>query len=96
MILLLVIFGLMSGCFLSVLVGIFGAQRRLGFGWTFLLSLLFTPLVGLICALLSDPLPAAANRRYGCFGCLFAVLGLLCLAAFLFVLLTGAASLAAL
>ena len=26
-------FGLMSGCFLSVLVGIVGSKRRIGFGW---------------------------------------------------------------
>ena len=33
-------FGLMSGCFLSVLVGIVGSKRRIGFGWAFLASLL--------------------------------------------------------
>ena len=31
-------FGLMSGCFLSVLVGIVGSKRRIGFGWAFLAS----------------------------------------------------------
>ena len=36
-------FGLMSGCFLSVLVGIVGSKRRIGFGWAFLASLLLTP-----------------------------------------------------
>ena len=40
-------FGLMSGCFLSVLVGIVGSKRRIGFGWAFLASLFLTPLVGL-------------------------------------------------
>lgn len=48
-------FGLMSGCFLSVLVGIVGSKRRIGFGWAFLASLFLTPLVGLLVALISDP-----------------------------------------
>ena len=43
---LTLIFGLLSGCFLSVLVGIIGSRRRIGFGWAFLLSVIFTPLVG--------------------------------------------------
>ena len=45
---LAVIFGILSGCFLAVLVGIIGSHRRIGFGWAFLISLIFTPLVGLI------------------------------------------------
>ncbi len=79
---LVLIFGLLSGCFLSVLVGVLGSRRRIGFGWTFVISLIFTPLVGLIVALLSDPLPSV-DRRWGCFGTLFAVLGFLFLAIFL-------------
>ena len=50
---LAVIFGILSGCFLAVLVGIIGSHRRIGFGWAFLISLIFTPLVGLIVALLT-------------------------------------------
>ena len=34
---LAVIFGILSGCFLAVLVGIIGSHRRIGFGWAFLL-----------------------------------------------------------
>ena len=83
-------FGLMSGCFLSVLVGIVGSKRRIGFGWAFLISLIFTPLVGLIVALLTDPLPGG-DQRWGCIGTFIAVLGLLCLGVFLFLLLAGAA-----
>ena len=56
---LAVIFGILSGCFLAVLVGIIGSHRRIGFGWAFLISLIFTPLVGLIVALLTDPLPGS-------------------------------------
>ena len=71
-------FGLMSGCFLSVLVGIVGSKRRIGFGWAFLASLFLTPLVGLLVALISDPLPAGTDRGWaasgrcsGCSGCSF-------------------------
>ena len=87
---LIVLFGLLSGCLLSVLVGIIGSSRRIGFGWAFLLSLIFTPLVGLIIALLTDPLPGG-DQRWGCVGTLLAVLGLLCLGIFLFLMLAGAA-----
>ena len=84
---LTIIFGLLSGCFLSVLVGILGSRRNLGFGWAFLLSVVFTPLIGLICALISDPLPQGAPNRWGCLGSIMAILGLIFLATFLFLLL---------
>lgn len=91
---LIVLFGLLSGCLLAVLVGIIGSSRRIGFGLAFLLSLIFTPLVGLIITLLTDPLPGG-DRRWGCIGTSVAVLGLLCLGIFLFLLLAGAAVFAA-
>ena len=56
---LIVLFGLLSDCLLSVLVGIIGSSRRIGFGLAFLVSLIFTPLVGLIVALLTDPAASA-------------------------------------
>ncbi|BBL06013.1 hypothetical protein [Alistipes dispar] len=87
---LTVVFGILSGCLLSVLVGIIGSSRRIGFGWAFLISLIFTPLVGLIVALLTDPL-SGDDRRWGCIGTLLAILGLVFLAAFLLLLLTGGA-----
>lgn len=83
-----VIFGILSGCLLSVLVGVVGSRRRLGFGWSFLLSVLFTPIVGLVCALISEPLPGG-SQRWGCLGVLFAILGMLCLAVFILLLLAG-------
>jgi len=83
-----VIFGILSGCFLAVLVGIIGSHRRIGFGWAFLISLIFTPLVGLIVALLTDPLPGG-GQRWGCVGTVVAILGLLFFAAFLLLALTG-------
>ena len=38
---LIVLFGLLSDCLLSVLVGIIGSSRRIGFGLAFLVSLIF-------------------------------------------------------
>ena len=78
-----------------MLVGIIGSRRRIGFGWAFLLSVIFTPLVGLVVALLTDPLPGG-DQRWGCIGTFVAVLGMLFLAAFLLLLLTGGALIAAL
>ena len=82
---LIVLFGLLSDCLLSVLVG-----RRIGFGLAFLVSLIFTPLVGLIITLLTDPLPYG-GQRWGCVGTFVAILGLLFLCAFLILLLAGGA-----
>lgn len=93
MIVLTLLFGLLSGCILSVLVGVLGSRRRIGFGWAFIASLILTPFVGLIITLLSDPLPGG-NERWGCIGTFFAILGFLFLAAFLFLLLAGGAVLA--
>ncbi len=91
--LLIVFFGILSGSLLSVLVGLVGSSRRIGFGWSFLISLVFTPLVGLICVLLSDPLPGGV-RRWGCLGTLVAILGFFFFIVFLFLLLAGTAVLA--
>ncbi|MFI3293215.1 MAG: hypothetical protein SNG27_09700 [Rikenellaceae bacterium] len=77
--LLLIIFGLFSGCFLAILVGLIGSRRTIGFGWAFVLSLLFTPLVGLICALLTDPLPGYSNQKMGCIGITLSIIGALLL-----------------
>lgn len=84
----MILFGALSGCLLSVLVGVIGSRRRIGFGWAFLISLIFTPLVGLIVALLTDPLPGE-DRRWGCIGTLLALLGLVPLVVFLLLLLAG-------
>ena len=92
---LTLVFGLLGGCFLSVLVGIIGSRRRIGFGWAFFLSMIFSPLVGLIIALLTDPLPGG-DQRWGCIGTFVAILGLLFRAVFLLLLLTGGAFIAAL
>lgn len=47
-------FGLMSGCFLSVLVGIVGSKRRIGFGWAFLASLLLTVMMPKVVGVVLD------------------------------------------
>lgn len=95
MTILTVIFGILSGCLLSVLVGIVGSRRRIGFGWAFLISLVLTPLVGLIIALLTEPLPGG-DQRWGCIGTLLAILGMICFVVFMILLLAGAAVVAVL
>lgn len=85
--LLLVIFALCSGSFLSVLVGFVGARHKIGFGWTFLLSVIFTPLVGLIFALISDPLPDG-ERKWGCLGTVLAMLVLIAFVVFSLLFMT--------
>lgn len=91
MTLLVILFGLLSGCFLSILVGLIGRSRRLGFGWSFLISLFFTPLIGLLCALISDPLPADRQQGWGCIGTVVGGLGCLFLILFLLMFFTGGA-----
>lgn len=86
-------FGLLSGhLLLDVLVGLLGSRRNIGFGWTFIISALFTPLIGLIAVLISNPLPAGAEPKYGClgysFGCMGTIFMVLIVAAILFGILT--------
>ena len=84
-------FGLASGILLDVLVGLLGSRRNIGFGWAFIISAIFTPLIGLIAVLISTPLPAGSESKYGClgytFGCLGALLMVLIITALLFGLL---------
>ncbi len=85
-------FGLASGILLDVLVGLLGSRRNIGFGWAFIISVLFTPLIGLIAALISNPLPTGAEPKYGClgysFGCLGTIFIVLITAAILFGILS--------
>ena len=90
MALTLLIFGLLSDTFLAVLVGLVGARRRIGFGWTFFFSVLFTPFVGLIIALLSDKLPDG-ERNWGCLGSILAIITI-ALLVFLAMMILGAAA----
>ena len=84
----LLIFGLLSDSFLAALVGLLGARRRIGFGWTSFLSVLFTPLVGLIVCLLSDKLPNG-ERKWGCLGSILAIITI-ALFVFLALMVVGA------
>ena len=71
----IVFFGIASGILLDVLVGLLGSRRNIGFGWAFIISVLFTPLIGLIAVLLSEPLPQGVEPKYGCLGFSFGCLG---------------------
>jgi hypothetical protein len=89
----LILYGLITSSLLSVLVGLLGARRRIGFGWAYLLSVLTTPLIGLIITLLFDKLPDG-ERRWGCLGVILAIIAIvllimLALGAFAAVLDTG-------
>ena len=77
----IIIFAVLSGLILDILVGLLGSRRNIGFGWAFILSALFTPLIGLIAVLLSEPLPRGAEPKYGCLGYSFGCLGALGLVA---------------
>ena len=88
----ILVFGFLSGgLLLDVLVGLLGSRRNIGFGWAFILSVLLTPIVGVIITLLSEPLPVGAESKYGClgysFGCLGTIFMVLTIAAILFGLL---------
>lgn len=72
----LIIFGLLSGALVNILVGIIGSRRNIGFGWAFLLSIIFTPVVGLLITLISDPLPVG-ERRWGCIANLILICAIL-------------------
>ena len=71
----IVFFGVASGILLDVLVGLLGSRRNIGFGWAFIISLLFTPLIGIIAVLLSEQLPQGSEPKYGCLGHSFGCLG---------------------
>jgi hypothetical protein len=71
----IVIFALASGLLLDVLVGFLGSRRNIGFGWAFILSAIFTPLIGFLLVLLSKPLPEGSEPKYGCLGYTFGLLG---------------------
>ena len=69
-----------------------GSRRNIGFGWAFILSVIFTPLIGLIFVLLSRELPNGAEPKYGCldysFGCLGTIFMVLIVSVILIALLS--------
>jgi hypothetical protein len=86
---LLLIFGVISFSLVSVLVGLLGARRKIGFGWSFLISAVTTPLIGLIVTLLFDKLPAG-ERKWGCLGTLLAIIAIAALTIILFGVISAA------
>ena len=88
---LLLIFGVLSFSLVSVLVGLLGARRRIGFGWSFLISAVTTPLIGLIVTLLFDKLPEG-ERKWGCLGTLLAILAIVMMTIILIGILSAAAA----
>ena len=48
---------------LSVLVGVLGGKRKIGFGWAFFWAIILSPLIGLIIALLSAPVVEPITSR---------------------------------
>ncbi len=89
----IIIFGLLSGHLLfDVLIGLFGSRRNIGFGWAFILSAIFTPLVGFLLVLLSERLPEGAEPKYGCLGYTFGLLGTIILVLIVAAILLGIAS----
>lgn len=73
--LLIIIGAIGTDSLLSALIGILGSRRTIGFGWSFLLSALFTPVVGIIAVLLSEKLPAE-ERRWGCIAPFFILIAI--------------------
>ena len=47
----------------AILVGLCGSQRRMGFTGTFLLSLVITPVIGLLVLLMTGPSRRAETAR---------------------------------
>lgn len=76
--LLAIVLGYSALCYL--VARLLGQQRKIGFGRSYLLSILLTPVVGLICCLTSKKEPANDEKsdvRYttiGCFIILFVVI----------------------
>lgn len=40
-----IVLGILTWCLISVLIGLVGSRRKIGFAWTFVLSLILTPIV---------------------------------------------------
>lgn len=81
----ILIFSVLLGVGVDALIGLLGSRRNIGFGWAFIISLLFTPLIGLIAVLLSEQLPDGSEPKYGILGFSFGCLGTI------FMILIGAA-----
>lgn len=83
-----IVLGIVTWCLVAVAVGLIGSRRKIGFAWTLILSLILTPIVGIIVALTSPKLPHG-GEKWGFVHVGFMVLTALALISFLVVLLTG-------
>ena len=83
---LLLLFGLLGGCLLAVIVGLIGSHRRIGFGWAFLLSVVTSPIIGLIVTLCTPKLETK-DRKWGCLGTLIGIVMLVLLVVVVLMLL---------
>ena len=81
----ILIFSVLLGVGMDAVIGLLGSRRNIGFGWAFIISVLFTPLIGLIAVLLSERLPQGSEPKYGILGLSFGCLGAV------FMILIGAA-----
>ena len=72
----IIVFAILMGVGIDAFIGIMGSRRNIGFGWAFIISLCFTPIVGLIAVLLSQRLPAGTEPKYGCLGFTFGLFGM--------------------
>lgn len=87
---LLILGAISTGSLLSALVGLVGSRRKIGFGWAFLISVIFTPLIGIILTLLTDELPTG-EKRWGCIAPFFILIGLAAVISIIwFIILTNA------
>ena len=71
----ILIFSVLLGVGVDAVIGLLGSRRNIGFGWAFIISVLFTPLIGLIAVLLSERLPQGSEPKYGILGLSFGCLG---------------------
>ena len=83
---LLFLFGLLAGCLFAVIVGLIGSHRRIGFGWAFLLSVVTSPIIGLIVTLCTPKLETK-ERKWGCLGTLIGIVMLVVLIVLVFMFL---------
>ena len=83
---LLFLFGLLAGCLFAVIVGLIGSHRRIGFGWAFLLSVVTSPIIGLIVTLCTPKLETK-ERKWGCLGTLIGIVMLVILVVLVFMFL---------
>ena len=48
----------------AILVGVLGSNRKIGFGWAFFWSVVFSPLIGLFIVLFSDNNSTKSSHKY--------------------------------